>query len=701
MKITTAARSGLSRIFIPTIMGFIGSVIPTFIPGAIAQTQPKIQPQNQPFIEIPKSNFFPELTNQPLPSTPQKNLSDTANDLKTDRDKANPTNSLPETIKFQVANESDSKPKNLSPLQRPMFRLFGFETAYTLKQQEFVFRFSGTSFNNPLDFRGDSNRSNDTNIGFVYGITDNVQISVDAAGKDDTIFSNLVRSSSALQLFYGNIPITVKWKYLEENDLTAAAVFSAELSSPFPGAFTRGGRAIFFSTLVPSPTFNGAQTTNEFEAKDSTPYFSLALPLSYKVNNQLTLNLNPQVSFFPSSIAARTTVGRTSALVNQNVGFDGDRLDYYGTVAGIGIGINYLITPKLQFAADITPVFTGKNSVGVSDNSLFVRRAVWNIGLQYAPNSRLAASIYATNRFGPSASAPSNLLVQPNGEYAIGAQFTFLPDLTGSYEIEKRATYPTASAFFTNLNGLPSAVLPINSILYQLAFGTNGRINPTVRFGILDDLELAVNYSNNNDAGIPIENSITARLALIQDEGIDYSYSSAIGLGIILNGAKNRDLENALSIYADLPTSYRIDNWGVNLMATPKIIIPAEFQGIDNILALTLGARVKVAENTELIGEYTPILFGNNQIQASFSGSGFQSFPLQGKTGIYNIGVRQLIPNGNSVYALDLYFTNSSGDYGLQGISALANGGSQVGIRFNILNGVPESRPVNRVNLPN
>jgi len=658
--------------------------------GAIAQTSPT-------FIEIPKSYFFPaSLTNprssEPQPN-PQKKLSDTAKDLKMGDAKDIPDTAVP-SIKFEE-NTNPTERKNLSPLERPLFRLFGFETAYTLKQQELVFRVSLTSFNNPLDFRGDSNRSNDTNIGFAYGITDNVQISVDVAGKDDTVFTNLVRPDSALQLFYGNIPITVKWKYLEENALTAAAVFSTEFASPFPGLFTRAGRSVIFAAPSTSTTINGDSPTNEFQATDNTPYFSLAFPLAYKVSNELTLNLNPQVSFFPSSIAARTTAGSTSALINQGVGFNGDRLDYYGTVAGIGIGVNYLITPKLQFAADVTPIFSGRNSVGSSDNSLFVRRAVWNIGLQYAPNSRLAASIFATNRFGPSASSPSNLLVQPNGEYAIGAQFTFLPDLTGSYKIEKRESYPTASAFFTNLNGLPSTVLPINSILYQLALGTNGRINPTIRFGILDDFEVALNVSNNSDDAIPIENSIIGRLALVQDEGKDFSYSTALGIGLLLNGARNRSLENAVSIYADLPISYRIENWGVNLMATPKVIIPAQFQGISNILALTLGANVKVAENTQIIGEYTPIITGNNQIQATFSGSGFQSFPLEGRTGIYNIGVRQLIPNGNSTYAIDLYFTNSSGDYGLQGVSALANGGTQVGFRFNVLNGTPESRKNN------
>ena len=653
---------------------------------AIAQTSPE-------FIEIPKSKFFPSSITEPSRSATPKPLSNSADDLQNgSKDNLKSNDALPDALKFQADDSIPKDDKKLSPLQRPLFRLFGFETAYTLKQQELVFRTGGQSFNNPTDFRGQSNRSNDTLIGLAYGITDNVQISVDVTGKDDTVFANLVRPNSAFQLFSGTIPITVKWKYLEENDLTAAAVFSAEFASPFPTLFTRGGRSVIFGNPGPQTGFNGARPTSEFQADDNSPYFSLALPLAYKVSNELSLHLNPQVSFFPSSIAARTTFGNSSALVNQGVGFNGDRLDYFGTVAGIGIGVNYMITPKLQFAADVTPIFSGKNSVGVTDGSLFVRRAVWNVGFQYAPNSRLAASLYATNRFGPSSSSPSNLLVQPDGEYAIGFQVSFVPDLTGSFAIDQRASYPNASAFFTNLNGLPSTVLPINSILYQLAFGTNGRVNPTIRFGILDDLELAVNISNSNADALPIENSLTARLALVQDEGKDFSYSSALGLGLILNGERVRDLENAVSLYFDLPTSYRIDSWGANLMLTPKLILPAQFQGISSILGITLGGNIKVAENTQILAEYTPIISGSNQFQTSTSKSGLPSSRISGRTGIFNVGLRQLFPNGNSVYALDLYFTNSSGDYGLQGISALVDGGTQVGIRFNILNGVPEAR---------
>lgn len=617
-------------------------------PEAIAQT----------LIEIPKTNFFPNTVPDRSPP-PAKPLSETASDL------------VPKPPKPPAVVTSNKTP---SPLQRPLFRLFGFETAYTLKQQELVFRIGGTSFNNPLDFRGAGNRSNDTTVGISYGITDNLQLSVDVSGKDDTIFNNLVRPDSSFALFNGTIPVTLKWKYLEQDNLTAAAVLGAEFSSPFPALFTRGGRSFFYS-----------DPSGALRADDNSTYFSVALPVSYRVNNELSLTLNPQVSFFPSSIAASTT----GNLINQNIGLNGDRLNYYGTVAGIGIGINYLVTPKLQFAADITPILSGRNSVGSTDNSLFVNRAVWNVGLQYAPNSRTAASIYATNRFSPSQSSPSNLLVQPNGEYAVGLQISFLPDFNGQFEIEKRQSYPNASAFFTNLNGLPSTVLPINSVLYQLGFGTNGRVSPTIRIGLLDDLELALNFSDNNTEALPIEGSIMARLALVPDEGKDLSYASTVGLGLILNGARNRNLENAVSLYADLPTSYRLENYGLDLMVTPKLIVPAEFQGIQNIFGVTLGASLKVAENTRLLGEYTPILSGSNQLQNSPTPGIFQVTPIQGRTGIFNIGIRQLFPNGNSVYALDLYYTNSGGDYGLQGITALPNGGTQVGFRFNILNGAP------------
>jgi len=679
------------------IAGLTVSLISVPILGLI--TTPKAIAQPAPiFIEIPKSNFFPDFVTPARPSTPLKPFSDSATDLKSGEntnDKLKYGDQVPEGVKFQSVQEPNpNELKNPSAFERPLFRLFGFETANTLKRSELIFQISGTSYNTPLDFRlfedpgSTENRSNDTSIGLTYGISDNVQIGFQIAGKDDTAFANLVRQNSSLQFFYGVVAGQVKWKYYDNESLKAALVVGAEFSSPIPTLFNRGTRTINFSTPGPRQVSDNG-SGDQFTATDSSVYISLGFPVAYQATEQLSFHLNPQISFFPSSIPANTFAGSTSTLINSNVGFNGSSLNYYGTVVGLGLGVNYAITPKLQIAADVTPILSGLNSAGVANNSLFVQRAVWNAGLQFAPNNRTALSVFATNRFGPSASAASNLLVQPNGDFGYGFQFSYLPDLAGLYKIETRDAYSDPSTFFSYLNGLPSTTLPIYSTLYQFAFGTNGRLNPTVRFGLLDDLELAVSFTSNDNATIPLELSVLARLALIQDNGKDFTYSSALGIGFTNLYQSN---SNIVSLFFDLPTSYRL-NSSFRFTVTPKFIFPAQFAGTSAILGVGLGGIYNITNSTQVLAEYTPILSGSNGLSSTFIPS--LTSPLSGRIGLFNVGLRQLFNAGNSVYAVDLYFTNSSADYGLQGISALPNGGTQVGLRFNILNGVPESRQSN------
>jgi len=206
-----------------------------------------------------------------------------------------------------------------------------------------------------------------------------------------------------------------------------------------------------------------------------------------------------------------------------------------------------------------------------------------------------------------------------------------------------------------------------------------------VRFCLLDDFELAVSFTNNDTNRLPLELVALGRLALLQDDGQINSFASTLGLGITNLYLSD---SNLITLYLDIPTSFRV-NSSLTLTATPKFIVPAQFAGLKNILGLSLGGIYNITDTTQIIGEYTPIFSGSNQLVNTGAADIVAAPPYSGKTGIFNIGLRQLFPSGNSLYAVDLYFTNSSADQGLQGISALTGGGKQVGIRFSILNGVP------------
>ena len=569
-------------------------------------------------------------------------------------------------------------PAQISPLALPMNSLFGFETGSTLGANQLILNFGGGTFKNPQDIRqvelGTANRSNDAHVVVTYGISDTLQVSAGLTGKDDTIFSNLVNSNSHVQILNNSIPLQVKWKYRQDNQVQASLLAGLEFSNPFAALFFRQDRSIEYSQ--PSPTVPNLR--DRLVANDFTPYLSFAAPISYQATENLSLHLNPQVSFLPNKLAVTTSTGNLNNLRNAGIGFDGQQLNYYGTVIGVGLGTSYRITPSLQIAADFTPIISGKNSLNRGgNNSLFIARPVWNIGLQYAFNNRTAMSLYASNRLSSTAASPANLLVQPGGDSSVGFSISYLPDLGSNYQLNNRSTYPPTKDLLTSATGYPSSTLPIGSIAYQLGIGGRG-INPSVRIGLLDDLEFAISHNNTTRRESQMESSAIVRFAIAPDRGQE-GLSAALDLGLTrVDGPK---LLLGYSLYADAPVSYRLPGNSLTLSATPKVVIPAQFQGVSTIAGLALGASFQVAENTELLGQVTPIFVGQNQLVAN------ESLNFQGRSPVYSLGIRRLFPTGNSTYGVELYYSNAAGNTGFQSVSKLPNGESQFGVRFSILNG--------------
>jgi hypothetical protein len=603
-----------------------------------------------------------------------------------------------------VAQDGETRPTEASglqtrpsPLERPMWRLFGFETAKTLERKDLVISTGGTTFNNPNDIRnvllGDENRSNDQRfIGVDYGITDNIQITIGVGLKDDTIFSNLVRDPSSLYFYYSAAPAQIKWQFWNRERLQAAVILGAEI--PFRSlngntesddfAENLGARQVLFTT---DPGGVGS-AANALIAEDGAIVFGLALPVSYGVTNKFRLHASPQISFYRDDIPVNRVRGDVNTLIQQDIGFDGSRLNYYGTIFGIGLGLEYNFSRKFQLAADVTPILTGRNSASDrGDDSIFVKRPVWNAGIRWTPNSRTAVNLYATNRFGLFPALPANLLAQPGGEHGIGFDVMYLPDVAGNYSIDVRDTYPQPETFLAGLTGFSSATLPINTTVYQLAYGRGNQITPTFRIGLLDDVELIVSLSRTDDglnAELPTQGFFAGRLALRPDDG-QRLFSAALGLGLVYGDS--RDNKSFQTLDLNLPLGFRPGGTlGERLVfsATPKLALPAQTSGSDVVLGLALGANWKITRNTQFLFEATPILAGNNQLVESP-----QQLNLDGKTVLFGLGVRQMFPAGNSLYALDLYLGNSAGESGLQGITALPNSDLRFGFRFNILNGVP------------
>ncbi|HEY9845495.1 MAG TPA: hypothetical protein V6D03_04795, partial [Candidatus Caenarcaniphilales bacterium] len=361
----------------------------------------------------------PYLFSQALQKTPPKldsGLSTRAADLSTQPNAISESLlEFPAGLKpLKTAQNSEAEEagtSRLSPLERPMTRLFGFETPSTLQQYELVIHGGLNSLNSPINVLGDNNRDNNFEAGLDFGITDKLQLSVGVLGRDDTEYSNLARNPSSLQFIYGGIPVQAKYQVYNEKRFSAAVVVGAEFPTDdlvvSPAEFVRGalgefdesgGRKVIFTTN-PQGILSAS---NALIAEDNSIFASIAAPISYQLTDQVRLHLNPQASFFPGEISVTNTRGSLASLTEANVGFNGSQLDYFGTVVGLGIGADYSLHPRIKFAADLTPILVGQNSIGSGgEGSLFIPRLVWNAGLQAALNSRLGLSLYATNRFTP------------------------------------------------------------------------------------------------------------------------------------------------------------------------------------------------------------------------------------------------------------------------------------------------------------
>lgn len=547
---------------------------------------------------------------------------------------------------------------DFSPLERPQYRLFNFETASTLRQQELVLR-AGTTIGSGGSNCDDDDVSCEMRIGVDYGIRDDLLFTFDLALQEGATIAGVTGGNSEARFSFNSISTQIKWQ-----------AFSDELVSfaPTLGLLVGPQRSIVFSP---------ANTDSRIEANDTSVVAGLALPVSITLGEVNRFTISPQVSFFPGSLSDIDVTGDPNDLDGRN-GFNGDSLDYYGTVVGIGLGFDRSLSQYFKFAANYTFIVAGSNSLDNGDDSLFVPRGVWDAGFRWTPNSRTGLDLYLTNRFSNTAS-PASLLAAADGDISIALDFSFLPDVGNDYPIEIRNRYPATYRFLSASTGFPAATLPMGSILYETVFGSPGRVAGTVRYGLLDDLELVALGSSNGTDQFRSEAGLLLRYALLRDLG-DNDISASFTFGV-----QNLFGDPDVALYTDVPAAFALFDDRLLLTVAPKGAVPIQGNAFDAIGGISTGINLSVIDRTQLWGQWTPT-FGDNWLD---DGSSDEFADLDGNRQLFTVGVRQIFPSGNSTYALDFFYSNSAGEYGVQGLTALPDGDTRLGARFSILNGVP------------
>ncbi|WP_041243946.1 hypothetical protein [Gloeobacter kilaueensis] len=461
----------------------------------------------------------------------------------------------------------------------------------------------------------------------------------------------------------------------------------------------------------PSFTFTGLPGTNlptigrPQDAIQLIP--SLELPITYKAyDDRYAFTISPRLAYFPGESAIYTPV-------NPGVS------TRFGLTAGIGFGGAFRISPRFQIRGDATFILAGYNTVD-RNSGLPTKKLVYNAGLRYLVNPRLAIDIFASNAYANSG-APSFTAI--DSYTAIGVGLTFTQDRL-LYFLDLPVNRQFADTFEP---GVPPEVrrlyIPASFDLLDgstVSQGTNqvrlvastGTFAAAFRAGTLNDFEAGF-YGDFAPAG-PDESDggLSTKIRFLhQPSGDPFTLSGVFTIGRtssracnFINGTRN-GLEQAINgqptlcppvpgqtpagdrgpippnliglatenigelfvISLSFPTQYTLPA-GHSLWVNPKVVYLQRGGDRSPLIGASFGGSLRVFPGLDLIAQVTPVFRGEN----AFVGDSLaQLMPWQA-------GVR--FAPGLGGLSFDLFATNALGLSPYQSLRVRADNAVSVGL---------------------
>ena len=433
------------------------------------------------------------------------------------------------------------------------------------------------------------------NTGFSWGISDRFQLTlqfqhVDSSSpvKQGEFISSRTEDNEAALEFKGRI-----WNNAAEN-LALGGVVAASWG-------TRG--------------FMFTQGEEDTEINNRDIFVSLAVPFTADVGDRWQFNFAPTVAFFRDE----------SAVFFSRV--PGDEDSSFGTVFGLGGAVSYKVSSRLFIFSDVFFPLTGNNSInrgsGEPDQTI-----VYNAGLRYLTNPRLALDVYATNTF---ASFAPLSLTGDRDFVGLGANLVFMPDIIpGNRKYSDRFEETQAESEFMTTDGIAffdGGTIPSDRLTVQLQGGSQGVLT-ALRFGLLKDFEGGIFLDYVGGEVDESEQGISGKIRFLnQKENAPVTVSAATSASLtnepFVNFLNNdtdtfdeRDLETSVPFFTpggdnnfrgkrvivtfSLPVHYEI-NQNASVWFTP-ILGYAQRLGAE-IGGFNLGGAISVSKEISFTGE--------------------------------------------------------------------------------------------------
>ncbi|VEP15699.1 conserved hypothetical protein [Hyella patelloides LEGE 07179] len=382
-------------------------------------------------------------------------------------------------------------------------QLFTQPTAKQLQQGELILNFDNRLFFLPDLVPGgvdDEDTAVNFNTGFVWGITDKLQLALQFQFLDS---STPARQGDFTSERTENQGAAGELKYRLWQNTSQTQALSGVVSASWG---TRGFR------------FIGEET--ETEINNRNVFVALAIPYTAEVGNKWQFTISPTVAFFND---------KNAGFFHRLPGED----EEFGTVFGFAGGIAYEINPRLFIWGDVFVPLTGNNSISRSSGEPDTAIA-YNSGIRYLVNPRLALDVYASNTFGSfgplSLTADRDLI-------ALGTNLTFMPDVVAANRKYSDRFNEESQDIVTPLttDGLAffdGGVVSSQDFIFNFQLGSQG-ILTALRYGFLKDFEGAIYLDYIFSDVDESEQGYSAKLRLLnQAEGSPVTLSLAATVGI-------------------------------------------------------------------------------------------------------------------------------------------------------------------------
>ena len=489
------------------------------------------------------------------------------------------------------------------------------------------------------------------NTGFSWGITDDLQLTLQFQHVDS---SSPVKQGDFISERTEDNEAALELKY----NLWSNKAQTQSLSSVVGASW--GTRGFMFTE---------SEVT---EINNRDVFVSLAIPFTTRISDRLEFSVSPTVAFFKEE----------SAVFFHRLPNDND--SSFGTVLGLGGGANYKISDRFFIVSDVFVPLTGNNSInrnsGQPDKAI-----VYNAGLRFLSNPRLALDVYATNTF--ASFAPLSLTADRDF-MGLGANLTFMPDAIPANKKYADGFAPTSEGdrFFTTdgIAFFDGGTVPSGEFMLQLQGGSQGVLT-ALRYGLLKDFEGGIFLDYVAGEIDEAEQGISGKVRFLnQQENAPFTLSGAATVGLtnepFINFFDNdtgeferRDLDKTVPIFTpggddgdrgkllvvtfSLPVQYEISQ-GTAVWFTP-ILGYVQRLGLE-IGGFNIGSAIALGEELRFIGEVGANLGGegNSLVDGRRANKipwtlGMRWLPLS----LLN---REVSSNNRDPY-LELYLTNRVG----------------------------------------